>query len=88
MNKQEAINILKDAMHDCTSGEDEPFKEALGMGILSLESDLPKKVYHFQDDDTFETTCCGVDITGEDYKFCPECGCELGEIEEVEGEDE
>lgn len=45
----------------------------------------PKKVYHFLEDDTFETTCCGIDVTNKDYNFCPNCGCELGEVEEVEG---
>lgn len=46
----------------------------------------PQKVLHFLEDDTFETTCCGTDITNQVYNFCPICGCELGEIEEVEGE--
>jgi hypothetical protein len=44
---------------------------------------MPKKVYHFLYDDTFETTCCGTDITNKDYKYCPECGCLLGDVEDV-----
>ncbi len=51
--------------------------------IMALEKQLPKKVYHFLDDDTFETTCCGLDVTNTDYDYCPECGCLLGEVEEV-----
>ena len=41
------------------------------------------KVYHFIDDDTFETTCCGTDVTNKDFKYCPNCGQKLGEVEEV-----
>lgn len=51
--------------------------------IQALERQIPKKVYHFTDDDTFETSCCGTDVTNEDYKYCPECGQLLGEVEEV-----
>ena len=44
-------------------------------------------MYHFTDDDTFETSCCGIDVTNEDYKYCPECGQLLGEVEEVREHD-
>lgn len=37
MTENEAIKELKEAIDCCTSGEDEHFKEALGMGILALE---------------------------------------------------
>ena len=37
MTENEAIKELKEAIECCTSGEDEHFKEALGMGILALE---------------------------------------------------
>ncbi|HWT74366.1 MAG TPA: hypothetical protein VN258_06570 [Mobilitalea sp.] len=40
MNKQAAIKWLKDAREDCTSGEDEPYKEALGIGILAIQHQL------------------------------------------------
>lgn len=52
--------------------------------ITALKKQIPMKIYHFIDDDTFETTCCGIDVTGEDYKYCPECGQLLGEVEEIE----
>ena len=56
--------------------------------ISALEKQIPKKVYHFLEDDTFETTCCGYDVTNQDFNYCPNCGQSLGKIEEVEGEDE
>jgi hypothetical protein len=37
MTENLAINELKEAIDCCKSGEDEHFKEALGMGILALE---------------------------------------------------
>ena len=37
MTENEAIKELKEAIECCTSGEDEHFKEALGMGILAIE---------------------------------------------------
>lgn len=37
MTESEAIKELKEALDCCTSGEDEHFKEALGMGILAIE---------------------------------------------------
>jgi hypothetical protein len=58
--------------------------QACKLAISALEKQTPKKVYHFLEDDTFETTCCGIDVTNEDYKYCPDCGCLLGEVEEVE----
>lgn len=62
-------------------------KEAKKMAIQALERQIPKNVYHFADDDTFETSCCGTDVTNEDYKYCPECGQLLGEVEEVRKHD-
>ena len=49
----------------------------------AVEKQISKKVYHFNEDDTFETTCCGTDISNEDYNYCPVCGQLLGEVEEV-----
>ena len=40
MNDKEAIKRLKEVIEDCTSGEDEPYKEAFGMAILALEEKL------------------------------------------------
>jgi len=40
MNNKEAIKRLKEVIEDCTSGEDEPYREAFGMGILALEEQL------------------------------------------------
>lgn len=55
----------------------------LTLAIKTLEKQMPKKVYHFTEDDTFETSCCGIDVSNEDFKYCPECGQLLGEVEEV-----
>ena len=63
-----------------------PNKEVLEVAIKSLEKQIPKTVYHFVDDDTFETGCCGIDVSNEDYKYCPECGQLLGKVEEVREE--
>lgn len=57
--------------------------EAMELAVEALEKQVPKKVYHFIDDDTFETSCCGTDVTNEDCKYCPECGQLLGEVEEI-----
>ena len=54
---------------------------------IAINKQIPKKVYHFIDDDTFETSCCAIDVTNEDFKYCPECGQLLGEVEEID-EDE
>lgn len=37
MTDNEAIKELKEAIDCCTSGEEEYFKESLGMGILAIE---------------------------------------------------
>lgn len=55
--------------------------------MRAIDKQIPKKVYHFIDDDTFETSCCGTNVTNKDYKYCPECGQFLGEIEEVMGDE-
>jgi hypothetical protein len=82
MNEIEAIESLK--------ALDKMFEEspsgAIEKAIEALEKQIPKKVYHFLEDDTFETTCCGIDITNEEYTYCPCCGQLLGEVEEVEEE--
>lgn len=51
--------------------------------IQALKKQIPKEVNYFIDDDTFETTCCGTDVTNTDYTYCPNCGCLLGEVVEV-----
>ncbi len=82
MNEQEAIQRLKDfgyafQMLDLEEG-------VIYLSIKALEKQVPKKVYHFLDTDTFETTCCGIDVMSKDYTYCPCCGQLLGEVEEVE----
>ena len=57
------------------------------MAIKALEKQIPKEIYHF-DDNTLETSCCGIDVTNEDFKYCPECGQLLGGVEEIEDEEE
>ena len=87
MNKQEiqkAINHLT-MLRRLDSGEKRSLYDD---AISALEKQIPKKVYHFLEDDTFETTCCGYDVTNQDFNYCPNCGQSLGKIEEVEGEDE
>ena len=59
--------------------------ERNNMAIKALEKQIPKEIYHF-DDNTFETSCCGIDVTNEDFKYCPECGQLLGGVEEIENE--
>lgn len=91
MTESEAIERLKcmrlfmeinDRQHENKFLEDDYI--ANGMAIQALKKQIPKNVYHFTDDDTFETSCCGTDVTNKDYKYCPECGQLLGEVEEVE----
>ena len=55
------------------------------VSIKALEKQIPMKVHHFLDYDTFITTCCDYDVTNEDYDYCPNCGQLLGDVEEVEG---
>lgn len=82
MTENEALNVLKMIeAHGCLA------IEAKEVAIQALKRQIPKKVYHFIDDDTFETSCCGIDVTNEDYKYCPECGQLLGEVEEVREHD-
>ena len=78
MTENEAISVLK-----MVEAHGRIVIEVKDMAIKALEKQVPKKVYHFTDDDTFETTCCGIDVTNEDFKYCPNCGQRLGEVEEV-----
>lgn len=48
-----------------------------------LKKQIPMTVYHFKDYDTFETSCCGFDVTNQEYNFCPNCGQQLGNVEEI-----
>ena len=85
MNKQEIEKAIKsmrnlDDVISITASE----HESVRMAISALEKQIPKKVYHFLEDDTFETTCCGYDVTNQGFNYCPNCGQSLGKIEEVE----
>lgn len=84
MTEQEAIDTIKYA--SAFNSENSPLTKALKMATDALEKQVPKGIYRFEDD-TFETSCCGLDVTNEDYKYCPECGQLLGEVEEI-GENE
>lgn len=64
----------------------EHYVKSLDIAIKALEKQMPKKIYHFIDDNTFETSCCGIDVTNEDFEYCPECGQLLGGVEEIENE--
>ena len=89
MTEKEAIkklNMLDEALNFQRYDADE-CSCALQMAIQALEKQIPKKVYHFTEDDTFETSCCGIDVSNEDFKYCPECGQLLGEVEEVREDD-
>lgn len=50
--------------------------------IAALEKQVPVKVDHNTDYDFFTCSNCGIDITNTDYKYCPECGRQFGEIED------
>ena len=63
-------------------------EKAIEIVKSALKKQIPKKVYHFLEDDTFETTCCGTDVTNQDYNYCPTCGQLLGAVEIVEADDE
>lgn len=43
MNKIEAIKRLKECIEDCTSGEDDIYKEAFGVAIAVLEAQQENK---------------------------------------------
>lgn len=58
--------------------------ESVRIAIQALEKQIPRRVNHFLEDDTFETTCCGTDVTNKYYNYCPECGQRLGEVQEIE----
>lgn len=83
MTENEAIKILED---EKSWASDDKKIDALIMAIESLEKQIPKTVYHFVDDDAFEASCCGFDVSNKDYKYCPECGQLLGGVEEVREE--
>ena len=76
MTENEAINILK-----MVEAHGNIVIDAKDMAIRALEKQVPKKVYHFIDDDTFETTCCGIDVTNEDFKYCPNCGSKMENVD-------
>ena len=82
MTNAEAINSMNNLNELISITESE--HESVRMAIYALEKQIPKRVNYFLEDHTFETTCCGIDVTNEDYKYCPECGQLLGEVVEVE----
>lgn len=82
MTNAEAINSMNNLNELISITESE--HESVRMAICALEKQIPKRVNHFLEEDTFETTCCGIDVTNEDYKYCPECGQLLGEVVEIE----
>ncbi len=82
MNNQEAIKYLKDAREDCTSGGDEPYKEAYGMAILALEKQIPKKTIIINEKFSIKNgwnKCpnCEVERGGSHFGYCTECGQKL-----------
>lgn len=88
---EELLNVKKHIHgHIRAWGKNSIFRDstvnAIDTAIKALEKQIPKTVYHFVDDDTFETSCCGIDVSNEDFKYCPECGQLLGEVEEVREE--
>lgn len=93
MTEQEAIENFKEENKILSQYAESKFQKEVfakkiernNMAIKALEKQIPKEIYHF-DDNTFETSCCGIDVTNEDFKYCPECGQLLGGVEEIENE--
>lgn len=90
MTEQEAIGYLKTLPNRIplkffTDNGAKIYDEFSQVVTSALEKQIPKEIYHF-DDNTFETSCCGIDVTNEDFKYCPECGQLLGGVEEIENE--
>lgn len=88
MQKLKKRNLTMGVLENYIQFEDECVKKGFNFTSLleAREKQIPKKIYHFVDDNTFETSCCGIDVTNEDFKYCPECGQLLGEVEEIENE--
>ena len=80
MTEKEALEYLESIVYE------EPLytQRALLVAMSTLKKQIPKKVNYFLEDDTFETTCCGIDVTNKYYKYCPDCGQLLGEVEVIE----
>lgn len=79
MKIEDAIKELENAIEDCTSGEDECFRQALGMGIVALREDIPRPPQKFGKDYYCE---CGVmflawDRPGCQTNYCGNCGQRL-----------
>lgn len=93
MTEQEAIGYLKTLQNRIplkffTDDGAKVYDEFSQVVTSALEKQIAKEVYHFIDDNTLETSCCGIDVTNEDFKYCPECGQLLGGVEEIEDEEE
>lgn len=84
MNKQEAIETLKELNENYFSDEFDEANEALVEGISALKKQIPKKP-DFEGDgyadgclvyDTWICPCCGkhYEVDYDDYKHCPSCG--------------
>ena len=87
MSIKYAVCVLETIGNGLTLRNENDRQDACVLAIQALEKQIPKKVYHFTDDDTFETSCCGTDVTNKDYRYCPECGQLLGGVEEVRNRD-
>lgn len=48
------------------------------------EKTEPIKAYYYKDEDEFECSNCGLNITNKEYDYCPTCGSLFGEVEVVE----
>lgn len=85
--EEKVIEILKKAkdkyLIKSPQRQYKQIRYAIDTAVRSIEKQIPKKVYYFVGDDSFEGTCCGIDLTNKDYKYCPQCGNMLGEVEEV-----
>lgn len=82
------VQEVLESWNESAIPKDELEREAHKIVKNALNKQMPKRVNHFLEDDTFETTCCSIDVTSQDYKYCPECGQLLGDVVEVEGLEE
>ena len=83
MTREEAIAILSDIRSDynCFDENEEPKYHALSMAIEALKVD-PKRGHWIKTDFYFEkcSNCSDLGLKG--FKFCPNCGADMREVEE------